>query len=73
MQTAVTMRQVTGGMAGVVKGMEGAMKAMGVEQVGGFKAPFLYLDSNLIPRVSLQLQTCMADSIQLLSVLRYRP
>lgn len=33
-QTAVTMRQVTGSMAGVVKGMEGAMKAMDVEKVG---------------------------------------
>lgn len=32
-QTAVTMRQVTGSMAGVVKGMEGAMKAMDVEKV----------------------------------------
>lgn len=29
----MTMRQVTGSMAGVVKGMEGAMKAMDVEKV----------------------------------------
>ena len=33
MQTAVTMRQVTGSMAGVVKGMEGAMRAMDLEKV----------------------------------------
>ena len=33
MQTAVTMRQVTGSMAGVVRGMEGAMKAMDLEKV----------------------------------------
>ena len=33
-QTAVTMRQVTGSMAGVVRGMEGAMKAMDLEKVG---------------------------------------
>lgn len=32
-QTAVTMRQVTGSMAGVVKGMDGAMKAMDLEKV----------------------------------------
>jgi charged multivesicular body protein 1 len=32
-QTAVTMRQVTGSMAGVVRGMEGAMKAMDLEKV----------------------------------------
>ena len=31
-QTAVTMRQVTGSMAGVVKGMEGAMRAMDLEK-----------------------------------------
>ena len=28
------MRQVTGSMAGVVRGMEGAMKAMDLEKVG---------------------------------------
>jgi charged multivesicular body protein 1 len=33
-QTAVTMRQVTGSMANVVKGMDGAMKAMDLEKVG---------------------------------------
>lgn len=33
-QTAVTMRQVTGSMAGVVMGMEGAMRAMDLEKVG---------------------------------------
>jgi len=32
-QTAVTMRQVTGSMAGVVRGMEGAMKAMDLDKV----------------------------------------
>ena len=32
-QTAVTMRQVTGSMMGVVKGMDGAMKAMDLEKV----------------------------------------
>jgi hypothetical protein len=32
-QTAVTMRQVTGSMANVVKGMDGAMKAMDLEKV----------------------------------------
>lgn len=33
-QTAVTMRQVTGSMANVVKGMDMAMKAMDLEKVG---------------------------------------
>lgn len=33
-QTAVTMRQVTGSMANVVRGMDGAMKSMNLEQVG---------------------------------------
>lgn len=35
-QTAVTMRQVTGSMAGVVKGMEGAMRSMDLEKVHSF-------------------------------------
>lgn len=33
-QTAVTMRQVTGSMMNVVKGMDQAMKAMDLEKVG---------------------------------------
>ena len=33
MQTAVTMRQVTGSMANVVRGMDGAMKSMDLEKV----------------------------------------
>lgn len=33
MQTAVTMRQVTGSMANVVKGMDSAMKSMDLEKV----------------------------------------
>ena len=33
MQTAVTMRQVTGSMMNVVKGMDQAMKAMDLEKV----------------------------------------
>lgn len=32
-QTAVTMRQVTGSMANVVKGMDSAMKTMDLEKV----------------------------------------
>lgn len=40
-QTAVTMRQVTGSMANVVRGMDSAMKAMDLEKVcpkhGGFE------------------------------------
>lgn len=52
-QTAVTMRQVTGSMAGVVRGMEGAMKAMDVEKVGEFKALSLGLGS-IIVDASLQ-------------------
>jgi hypothetical protein len=32
-QTAVTMRQVTGSMMNVVKGMDQAMKAMDLEKV----------------------------------------
>ena len=32
-QTAVTMRSVTGSMANVVKGMDGAMKSMDLEKV----------------------------------------
>lgn len=32
-QTAVTMRQVTGSMANVVRGMDSAMKSMNLEQV----------------------------------------
>lgn len=38
-QTAVTMRQVTGSMMGVVKGMDGAMKAMDLEKVISFPFP----------------------------------
>ena len=34
-QTAVTMRQVTGSMTNVVKGMDQAMKQMDLEKVGG--------------------------------------
>ncbi len=34
-QTAVTMRQVTGSMTNVVKGMDQAMKAMDLEKVCG--------------------------------------
>ena len=41
-QTAVTMRQVTGSMAGVVRGMEGAMKAMDLEKVKPAHSPSLY-------------------------------
>lgn len=33
MQTAVTMRQVTGSMTNVVRGMDQAMKAMDLEKV----------------------------------------
>jgi len=33
-QTAVTMRQVTGSMANVVRGMDSAMKSMDLEKVG---------------------------------------
>lgn len=33
-QTAVTTRQVTNSMAGVVKSMESAMKSMNLEKVG---------------------------------------
>lgn len=33
MQTAVTMRSVTGSMANVVRGMDSAMKSMNLEQV----------------------------------------
>jgi len=32
-QTAVTMRQVTGSMANVVRGMDSAMKSMDLEKV----------------------------------------
>jgi charged multivesicular body protein 1 len=40
-QTAVTMRQVTGAMGNVVRGMEGAMKSMDLEKVRFFPF-FLY-------------------------------
>ena len=36
-QTAVTMRQVTGSMANVVRGMDSAMKAMDLEKVRTWK------------------------------------
>lgn len=39
-QTAVTMRQVTGSMAGVVRGMEGAMKAMDLEKISAVMDKF---------------------------------
>ena len=39
-QTAVTMRQVTGSMANVVKGMDGAMKAMDLEKVSAMLVPW---------------------------------
>lgn len=43
MQTAVTMRQVTGSMMNVVKGMDQAMKAMDLEKVClFFPFPFPY-------------------------------
>jgi charged multivesicular body protein 1 len=38
-QTAVTMRQVTGSMANVVRGMDSAMKAMDLEKVGAQQHP----------------------------------
>ncbi len=38
-QTAVTMRQVTGSMGQVVRGMEGAMKAMDLEKVKALLFP----------------------------------
>lgn len=40
-QTAVTMRQVTGSMTNVVKGMDQAMRGMDLEKVGSF--PFTLL------------------------------
>ncbi|KAL8823197.1 MAG: hypothetical protein Q9170_008375 [Blastenia crenularia] len=47
-QTAVTMRQVTGSMMGVVKGMEGAMRAMDLEKISAvmdkFESQFEDLD-----------------------------
>ncbi|KAF2226480.1 Snf7 family [Elsinoe ampelina] len=47
-QTAVTMRQVTGSMANVVKGMDGAMKAMDLEKISAvmdrFETQFEDLD-----------------------------
>jgi len=36
------MRQVTGSMAGVVKGMEGAMRAMDLEKVPMLSQLFIY-------------------------------
>jgi division protein CdvB (Snf7/Vps24/ESCRT-III family) len=42
-QTAVTMRQVTGSMMNVVKGMDQAMKAMDLEKVRTFPQ-FLHLN-----------------------------
>jgi charged multivesicular body protein 1 len=38
-QTAVTMRQVTGSMMNVVKGMDQAMKAMDLEKVSLMSFP----------------------------------
>lgn len=38
-QTAVTMRQVTGSMANVVRGMDSAMKAMDLETVRKLNIP----------------------------------
>ncbi|GAB1729618.1 Vacuolar protein-sorting-associated protein [Hortaea werneckii] len=47
-QTAVTMRQVTGSMANVVKGMDGAMKSMDLEKISAvmdrFETQFEDLD-----------------------------
>ena len=45
-QTAVTMRQVTGSMMNVVKGMDQAMKAMDLEKVC-FHRPCLHVSSGL--------------------------
>ena len=39
-QTAVTMRQVTGSMAGVVRGMDTAMKAMDLEKISAVMDKF---------------------------------
>lgn len=56
-QTAVTMRQVTGSMAGVVKGMEGAMRSMDLEKVGlSFSPPPLST-----PSLASSLYTCSSE------------
>lgn len=43
MQTAVTMRAVTGSMMNVVKGMDQAMKAMDLEKVRTLHFPACYV------------------------------
>jgi hypothetical protein len=48
-QTAVTMRQVTGSMMNVVKGMDQAMKAMDLEKV--CPSPFLHMTFRSIPAI----------------------
>jgi charged multivesicular body protein 1 len=48
-QTAVTMRQVTGSMANVVRGMDQAMKSMDLEKVSILPRGFSF--HNLCPSV----------------------
>lgn len=66
------MRQVTGSMAGVVIGMEGAMKAMDVEKVCEILKGPGPGTSYLIP-LSLMSQPAWLISIQPLHSSRYRP
>lgn len=44
-ETAVTMRQVTGNMTSVVKGMDKAMESMNLERVGGSLVALSYYSS----------------------------
>lgn len=52
-QTAVTMRQVTGSMANVVKGMDSAMKSMDLEKVGTVSVCPAELASDISPTLDL--------------------
>lgn len=58
------MRQVTGSMAGVVKGMEGAMRSMDLEKVYAF--PFLFTlhhpQIRNLSLIALYIQATTADT-----------
>ena len=61
-QTAVTMRQVTGSMANVVRGMDSAMKSMDLEKVGE-TIPKASWSELLIPWADLSSNGPLRDAI----------
>jgi len=61
-QTAVTTKQVTGSMAGVVKAMESAMKSMNLEKIANLMDRFEQQFENLDVQSQVMENTMMASS-----------